>query len=149
VNYIAEDGKEHKVIMIHRALMGSLERFFGILIEHYGGAFPPWLAPVQAAILPITDRHMEYSKRIGLELRGEGIRVFEDFRNEKLSFKIRDAQVKKIPFNIIIGDKEMEEESVSLRKRGNVNLSGIGIPELKHILRREIEEKEGSDSQEN
>jgi len=149
VNYIGEDGKEHRTIMIHRALMGSLERFFGILIEHYGGAFPPWLAPVQVALLPITERHGKYAETVAERLREEGYRVFEDRRNEKLSYKIRDAQVKKIPFSLILGDREVENKKVTLRKRGNVNIEGLTVDELLAFLKDEIEGKEGNDSKRN
>ncbi len=149
VNYIGEDGKEHRTIMIHRALMGSLERFFGILIEHYGGAFPLWLAPVQVALLPITDTHGEYARMVADRLREEGYRVFEDQRNEKLSYKIRDAQVKKIPISLVLGDREVENKRITLRKRGNVNLEGLTLDELLAFLKEEIEGKEGDDSKRN
>ena len=117
ITYIEEDGQRRQPIMLHRALMGSLERFFGCLIEHYAGAFPLWLAPVQVILLPITDNHTEYTDKIAEELEESGIRVEKDLRNEKIGFKIREAQLQKIPYMIVLGDKEVETSTLSVRRR--------------------------------
>ena len=117
ITYIEEDGQRRQPIMLHRALMGSLERFFGCLIEHYAGAFPLWLAPVQIILLPITDNHAEYTDKIAEELEESGIRVEKDLRNEKIGFKIREAQLQKIPYMIVLGDKEVETSTLSVRRR--------------------------------
>ena len=117
ITYVEEDGQRRQPIMLHRALMGSLERFFGCLIEHYAGAFPLWLAPVQIILLPITDNHNEYTDKIAKELEESGIRVEKDLRNEKIGFKIREAQLQKIPYMIVLGDKEVETSTLSVRRR--------------------------------
>jgi threonyl-tRNA synthetase len=122
LHFVGEDGEKHPVIMIHRALMGSLERFFGCLIEHYNGAFPVWLAPEQAIVLPITDRAHEVARSLTDRLVSEGVRAVPDFRNEKLGFKIREAQLRKIPYMIVLGDREVEEGTLSVRSRSGENL---------------------------
>ena len=122
MTYTAADGAEHQPIMIHRALMGSLERFVGVLIEHYAGAFPVWLAPVQVRILNITDEQAEYASEVFQRLRAAGIRVEQDARNEKLNYKIREAQLKKIPFMLIIGDRERDTGTVTVRQKDGSNL---------------------------
>ena len=122
VSYIGEDGKEHQPIMIHRALMGSLERFIGVLIENYAGAFPIWLAPVQARIMNITDAQSEYCEKIYQEFRKSGVRIEKDLRNEKLNYKIREAQLAKIPYMLVIGDREAESNTVTVRERSGKNL---------------------------
>ena len=122
LEYIAEDGKAHQPLMVHRALYGSIERFFGILIEHYAGAFPVWLAPVQAIVLPITDRQLEYARGIQKSLDAAGIRVTVDERNEKVNFKIREAQLQKIPYMLVVGDREQEAGEVAVRNRKHGDL---------------------------
>jgi len=117
ISYIEEDGQRHQPIMLHRALMGSLERFFGCLIEHYAGAFPLWLAPVQVVLLPITDNHADYADKIAQQLEESGVRVEKDLRNEKIGFKIREAQLQKIPYMIVLGDKEVESSTLGVRRR--------------------------------
>jgi len=117
ISYVEEDGQRRQPIMLHRALMGSLERFFGCLIEHYAGAFPLWLAPVQVILLPITDKHAEYAEIIAQQLEELGIRVEKDLRNEKIGFKIREAQLQKIPYMIVLGDKEVESSTLGVRRR--------------------------------
>jgi threonyl-tRNA synthetase len=117
LEYIGEDGKPHQPLMVHRALYGSIERFFGILIEHYAGAFPVWLAPVQAIVLPITDRQIEYARRIQKRLDAAGIRAAVDDRNEKVNFKIREAQLQKIPYMLVVGDREQQNGQVAVRNR--------------------------------
>ncbi len=138
MTFIGKDGQEHRPYMVHRALLGSLERFFGILIEHYAGAFPVWLAPVQAIILTITDRNIPYGEDLFETLFGAGIRVEPDFRNEKLSFKVREAQTKKIPYMIIIGDKEMESGNVTIRLRDGQNLPPMSPKELIERIEDEL-----------
>ncbi len=121
LTYIGEDGEAHRPYMIHRALLGSLERFFGVLIEHYAGAFPVWLMPVQATIIPIADRHIPYADEVYKKLRAAGLRVKLDDRSERMNAKIRDAQKQKIPYMLIVGDQEMENQQVSLRLRSGEN----------------------------
>ncbi len=130
MTFVGKDGREHRPYMVHRALLGSLERFFGVLIEHYGGAFPMWLAPVQAILLTITDRNIPYGEGLHGNLFNAGIRVDKDFRNEKLSFKVREAQMKKIPYMVVIGDKEMESGTVTVRLRDGRNLPPMSPDEL-------------------
>ncbi len=141
LHYVGEDGGRHSVIMIHRALMGSLERFFGCLIEHYNGAFPVWLAPEQVVLLPITDRAHDYAGEIVAVLSEEGFRAECDLRNEKLGLKIREAQLAKIPYMLILGDKEVEEKSVSVRTRSGENLQGIALETFLDRLRQDVEER--------
>ncbi len=117
ISYIEEDGQRHQPIMLHRALMGSLERFFGCLIEHYAGAFPLWLAPVQVILLPITDKHADYANKLAQRLEASDIRTEKDLRNEKIGFKIREAQLQKIPYMIVLGDKEVDSQTLAVRKR--------------------------------
>ncbi len=141
VTYIGEDNRPHRPIMIHRALLGSLERFFGVLIEHYAGAFPTWLAPVQTVLITVADRHIPYGERIFERLRKEGIRVARDFRNEKLGYKIREAQLQKIPYMIILGDQEMEKEALTIRTRKGENWPLIKIEDFIRELKKEIAAK--------
>ena len=140
LTYTGEDGKEHQPIMIHRALMGSLERFFGVLIEHYAGAFPVWLAPIQARIMNITDAQLAYAEEVYLELRRAGVRIEKDLRNEKLNYKIREAQMQKIPYMLIVGDKEVESRQVTVRLRDGQNLPAMSIAEFAALIARENEE---------
>ncbi|MFB0532142.1 MAG: threonine--tRNA ligase, partial [Desulfatiglandales bacterium] len=130
LTYVGPDGEKHRPAMIHRVILGSIERFLGILIEHYAGAFPLWLAPVQAIILTITDRNIAYGKDLSETLSAADIRVETDFRNEKLSFKVREAQMKKIPYMLVVGDKEMETGSVTIRLRDGHNLPPVSSKEL-------------------
>jgi len=135
VTYRDEQGRESRPIMIHRALMGSLERFFGCLVEHYAGAFPVWLAPVQASILTVTQRNDDYAAKVLERLRDAGIRAELDKRNEKLGFKIREAQLKKIPYQLVIGDSEEKDGRVSPRKRGKEDLGAITVDEFLEIIK--------------
>ena len=130
LEYIAEDGKKHQPLMVHRALFGSVERFFGILIEHYAGAFPVWLAPVQAIVLPITDRQLEYSREIRDRLVAAGIRATVDDRSEKVNLKIRDAQLQKIPFMLVLGDREQQSGQVTVRNRKHGDLGVKSVDEF-------------------
>ncbi|MDQ6706386.1 MAG: threonine--tRNA ligase, partial [Acidobacteriota bacterium] len=131
LEYIAEDGKAHQPLMVHRALYGSLERFFGILIEHYAGAFPVWLAPVQAAILPITDRQLDYARQLKERLTNAGLRVTIDDRGEKVNLKIREAQLQKIPYMLVVGDREAQNVEVSVRER---KLGDLGARSVEDFL---------------
>jgi threonyl-tRNA synthetase len=117
LEYIAEDGKAHQPLMVHRALYGSEERFFGNLVEHYAGAFPVWLAPVQAVVLPITDRQNEYARQVMTQLKEAGFRATLDDRNEKVNLKIREAQLQKVPYMLVVGGREAEAGTVSVRNR--------------------------------
>ncbi|MCD6356736.1 MAG: threonine--tRNA ligase [Anaerolineaceae bacterium] len=141
LKYTAEDGQQYRPYMIHRALMGSMERFFGILIEHYGGAFPVWLAPVQATAIPIADRHTDYAQGIVEKLKSNGIRAELDNRSERMNAKIRDAQRQKVPYMLIIGDKEMESNQVSLRLRSGENPGPISIDEFLKKAKEDITQK--------
>ena len=141
VTYIGEDNAEHEVIMIHRALMGSLERFFGVLIEHYGGAFPVWLAPVQAMVMTITDKQKSYAQSVKKKLFDADIRVEEDFRNEKIGLKIREAQLQKIPYMLVIGGREAENKTVAVRKRSGEDMGAISIDDFIGTILQEIDKK--------
>ena len=137
VTYRDEHGSEARPIMIHRALMGSLERFIGCLVEHYAGAFPLWLAPVQAAILTVTDRSDSFAAEVLGALKASGLRATLDARNEKLGFKIREAQMDKVPYMLVIGDREVEEKKVSPRLRGADSLDPVTVDELIALLKEE------------
>jgi len=141
MTYRGSDGKEHLPIMIHRALMGSLERFFGILIEHYAGAFPLWLAPVQVELLTIADRHAQYAVAVAEALRSEGIRALVNSDNEKIGYKIRNATIRKVPYLVIIGDKEMTEKTVTVRKRTGENIGPFTLDEFVGLLTDKIKDK--------
>lgn len=131
LEYIGEDNKPHRPVMVHRALFGSIERFFGVLIEHYAGAFPMWLAPMQVVVLPITDRVNDYAAQVMNELREAGLRVEASLRSDKIGAKIRDAQLKKIPFMLVVGDREMEEGKVSVRERKAGDIGQMTVEEFK------------------
>jgi len=137
MTYTGADGEKHRPYMVHRALLGSLERFFGILVEHYAGAFPVWLAPVQVRVLSITDNHIPYAQKVLETLLSNQIRAEGDFRNEKLGFKIREAQVQKIPFALVIGDRERDEKTVTPRARGNRNLPAMSVDDFVERVREE------------
>jgi threonyl-tRNA synthetase len=139
--YRGSDGKEHRPIMIHRALMGSLERFFGILIEHYAGSFPVWLAPLQVKVLTIAERHNDYAIKLTQKLKSEGIRADSDLENEKIGYKIRNATVMKVPYLVIIGDKEILEENITVRKRTGENIGPFKTDEFITIVKEKIREK--------
>jgi len=140
LTYIGEDGHTHRPYMIHRALLGSLERFFGILIEHYAGAFPVWLSPLQVMIIPIADRHIGYAQSVADKLKQAGLRVKVDDRSDRMNAKIRDAQKEKIPYMLIVGDTEIDEEKVAVRRRNGENPGPISIGEFIKISKNAIEE---------
>ena len=130
LTYVGSDGERHRPVMLHRVILGAMERFIGVLIEHYAGAFPVWLAPIQTILLTVTDRHISYAEKIYAQLIEKGIRVERDFRNEKLGFKIREAQIQKIPYMLVIGDREEREETVSPRQRSGEAMAGMRIEDF-------------------
>lgn len=136
LEYIGEDNKPHRPVMVHRALFGSIERFFGVLIEHYAGAFPMWLAPVQVAVLPITDRINEHAGKIARELRAAGLRVDVNMRSDKIGAKIRDAQLQKIPFMLVLGDREIQDGKVAVRERSKGDIGAMSVDEFKVLAQR-------------
>ncbi len=141
ISYVGEDGREHRPYMVHRALLGSMERFFGVLIEHYGGAFPMWLAPVQAVVIPIADRHIEYANTVADALRAAGLRMEVDARAERMQAKIRDAQLQKVPYMLVVGDREAEGESAAVRLRSGEDLGAMKLDELIARMQAEVEER--------
>jgi len=143
VTYVGQDGLEHRVVMIHRAILGSIERFFGILLEHYGGAFPLWLAPVQVAVLPVVSEVNPYAAKITSALKDKGIRAEFDLRPERISYKIREAETQKVPFMAIVGKREAESGRVSVRKRGKGDLGPVGLEEFIGMILGEMKGEEG------
>ena len=139
LTYIGEDGEKHRPVMLHRVIFGSIERFIGILIEHYAGAFPTWLAPVQVKLLSIADSHREYARKIKDELEKIGIRVEIDERQEKIGYKIREAQLQKIPYMLVIGDKEIEENAVGVRSRKDGDIGQMKLEKFIKKMQEEIE----------
>ncbi|MEN6611877.1 MAG: threonine--tRNA ligase [Armatimonadota bacterium] len=138
ITYVGQDNQQHRPIMIHRALFGSLERFMGVLIEHYAGAFPLWLAPVQTVVIPIADRHVEYAEKVASKLKAEGLRVQVDDRNEKTGYKIREAQMQKIPYMLVVGDREAEADAVSVRSRAEGDKGAVSVSDLIIQLKQEL-----------
>jgi len=141
LSYVGADGEKHRPVMIHRTFFGSVERFIGILTEHFAGAFPVWLSPVQVKILPITDRANEYAQDLKARLEEKDLRVELDLRNEKIGYKIREAQMEKVPYMLVIGDKEVENNQVAVRKRGEGDLGAISIEEFEQKILTEVAEK--------
>ncbi|GFR36502.1 threonine--tRNA ligase [Thermobrachium celere] len=141
LHYIGEDGEKHRPVMIHRVIFGSIERFIGILIEHYAGAFPTWLAPVQVKILPVTDRANDYAKQLEEKFKENGIRVESDLRNEKIGYKIREAQLQKVPYMLILGDKEVEAGNVSVRSRKEGDMGAMAVEDFLAKIKEEIDKK--------
>jgi threonyl-tRNA synthetase len=138
LTYVGEDGEKHRPVMIHRVVFGSIERFIGILTEHYAGAFPVWLAPIQARIIPITERHHDYANDLVRQMKESGIRVDVDARSEKMGYKIREGQLQKIPYLLVVGDKEVEARTVSIRKRKEGDVGSKGYEEFIRELTEEI-----------
>ncbi len=141
LEYVGSDGRGHTPVMVHRALLGSIERFFGVLIEHYAGAFPVWLAPVQARMLPVSEKHLEYARRIAGELRAAKLRVDVDDRNEKLNARIRDAQLQKIPFMLVVGDREAQSNTVSVRRRDSGDAGAKAVSDFGAWMRELIDSR--------
>ncbi|MEP6961908.1 MAG: threonine--tRNA ligase, partial [Acidobacteriota bacterium] len=145
LEYVGEDGKKHQPVMVHRALYGSIERFFGILVEHYAGAFPLWLAPVQVVVMPITDRQQEYAKTVFEKMKAAGFRAELDDRKEKVNLKIRDAQMQKVPYMLVLGDREAEAGTASVRHRKHADLGAKPVDEVIAMLKAQIDSKAVSD----
>ena len=141
IEYVGEDGQKHRPIMIHRACFGSMERFIGILTEHYAGAFPTWMAPVQVKILPISEKHVEYAKELAKQMHRDYVRVEVDDRSEKIGYKIRQAQMAKVPYMLVVGDKEVEEGTVNVRKHGGDELGSVPFEEFFNAIKIEIKER--------
>jgi len=138
LTYVDADGQPKRPVAIHRAILGSFERFIGILVEHYAGAFPTWLAPVQARVLPVSEKHSDYGRTVWQRLVGARVRAELDDRNEKLGYRIRDAQVRKVPYMIVVGERERSDGTVSLRHRSGEELKGVPVDRLLADLGREI-----------
>jgi len=136
--YVAEDGSKHVPVMLHRAILGSLERFIGILIEHYAGSLPLWLAPIQAVVLNITDNQADYAKKVEQALRNQGLRVKSDLRNEKIGFKIREHTIQRVPYLLVVGDREVESDTVAVRTRSGKDLGSLSLQALSQGLNAEI-----------
>ena len=141
VTYVGEDGREHRPYMVHRALLGSMERFFGLLIEHYAGAFPVWLAPVQAVVIPIADRHVDFAREVSQKLKQHDIRVDVDDRSERMNAKIRHAQLQKVPYMLVVGDKEAASDTASVRLRDGSDLGPTSIAALADMVREAIDSR--------
>ncbi|HEY7679523.1 MAG TPA: His/Gly/Thr/Pro-type tRNA ligase C-terminal domain-containing protein, partial [Terriglobia bacterium] len=139
LGYVGSDNQLHRPVIIHRAPFGSMERFCGVLIEHFAGAFPTWLAPVQAVVLPISEKHHEYARQLAATLLGENIRVKVDDRNEKIGLKIREAQLQKVPYMLVVGDKEAAGGSVSLRTRKQGDQGSLSREDVVRRIRDDIE----------
>ncbi|MBM3298003.1 MAG: threonine--tRNA ligase, partial [Candidatus Aminicenantes bacterium] len=144
MTFVGEDGKEHRPYMVHRALLGSLERFFGVLVEHTNGNFPLWLAPVQARILPIAERHEAYARAVDERLRDAGLRSEVDARREKVGYKIRDAETQKVPLILVVGDKEQAAETVSLRVHTLGDRGALSVPDFLEKALKIIDNKSQS-----
>ncbi len=142
LEYVGQDGDRHQPYVIHRALLGSMERFMGVLIEHYGGAFPTWLAPVQAVVIPIADRHQEYGQSIVDRLSGAGLRAEMDDGNDRMGAKIRSAQVRKVPYMLVVGDREASADAAALRLRSGQDLGAVPVHEIVERLRDEVARKQ-------
>lgn len=142
LSYIGPDGEKHRPVMLHRVILGAIERFMGILIEHYAGAFPVWLSPVQASVLTVTDKHIPYGEEVYKQLLDAGVRCEKDFRNEKLGYKIREGQMQKIPYMLVIGDRETESGAVSPRQRDGKNLGSMSIHDFVSILNERCDRHE-------
>jgi len=141
VNYIGEDGQEHRTVMVHRTVLGSMERFVAGLIEQYAGAFPVWLAPTQATVIPIADRHQEFARRVSAELKERGFRVELDDRSERMNAKIRDAQLQKVPYMLIIGDREVEAGALAVRRRDGQDLGARAVADVIAMLQADVDSK--------
>ena len=141
LTYVGEDGEKHRPIMLHRVVYGSIERFIGILIENYAGAFPAWFAPVQARILPITDKHADYAHQIYKKMFDLGLRVKVDDRNEKVGYKIREAQVQKTPYTLVVGDQEVENGTVTVRKHGEKDSTSMTVDEFIAYLQDKVKNR--------
>ena len=138
LEYIAEDGSQQRPVVLHRAMLGSIDRFLGVLIEHYGGAFPLWLAPVQAVVIPIADRHLPYAEDVAARLRAEGFRVEVNAKSERMNAKIRDAQLQKVPYMLVVGDRESEANAAAVRLRDGSDLGAMALEEFVGRMKSEV-----------
>ena len=141
LEYTGEDGQKHRPVMLHRVVLGSIERFIGVITEHFAGAFPAWLAPVQVKILPVTDRALDYAKELSDALDGQGFRVEMDDRNEKIGKKIREATLEKVPYMIVVGDRDMENKTVSVRTRAGEDLGAMSLEDFTAKLKEVVDSK--------
>ena len=141
MEYVGEDGQKHRPIMVHRVIFGSIERFIGILIEHYAGKFPVWLSPVQVKILPITERQEAYARKLYAEMKTQGIRAELDLRNEKIGYKIREAQMEKVPYMLVLGEKEAQDGLAAVRRRDKGDMGAMPADEFISLIKKEIAEK--------
>jgi len=141
LEYVAEDGSRKQPVMVHRALFGSIERFFGVLLEHYAGAFPVWLSPVQTVMIPIAERHVDYANKVADQLKAAGVRVQVDSRNEKMNAKIREHAMQKVPFLLVVGDKESEAGRVNVRIRGKEKTEDMPAAEFVEKIKKLIAER--------
>ncbi|MBR4099013.1 MAG: threonine--tRNA ligase, partial [Clostridium sp.] len=139
LEYVGEDGQKHRPVMIHRVVLGSIERFIGVITEHFAGAFPAWLAPVQVKLLPVTDRALEYANSVAAQLDKDGFRAEVDGRNEKIGKKIREAQLEKIPYMLVVGDRDMENQTVSVRLRSGEDLGAMPYEQFAAMLRQAVD----------
>lgn len=147
MEYVGADGQKHRPIMIHRTAFGSIERFFGILIEQYAGAFPTWLAPVQVKILPISDKFLDYAEKVKAKLEVLNIKVELDKRAEKIGYKIREAQMEKVPYMLVVGEKEVENNTVSVRERQKGDIGAMSVEEISSIILDKIKNRENDSPQ--
>jgi threonyl-tRNA synthetase len=141
LQYVGEDNKEHQPVMLHRAILGSLERFIGVYLEHTAGHLPTWLSPVQVALLTVTDRQLDYARKLAAELQAAGVRASVDERGEKLGYKIREAQLQKVPYMLILGDKEVDGGTVSVRLSDGTELKGVPFKEFSQKVIEEIKQR--------
>jgi len=141
LEYTGADNEKHRPVMIHRVVFGSIERFIGVITEHFAGAFPLWLSPVQAKVLPISDKALDGSQKINDQLVAAGLRCELDTRNEKIGYKIREAQLQKIPYMLVVGEKELEDSTVSVRKRGEGDLGSMSIDDFIALAKQDIASK--------
>jgi len=141
LTYIGRDGERHRPVMIHRVVYGSIERFMGILIEHFAGKFPTWLSPVHVKILPVASRHAEYGESVMKALKAKGLRVELDDRSEKVGYKIREAQLEKVPYMLVVGDKEIEDGNLSVRSRDRGELGVFSVADFADLVAAEVSER--------
>ena len=141
LEYVGDDGEKHRPVMLHRVVLGSIERFIGVITEHFGGAFPTWLSPVQVKVIPISEKHSEYAAKVLAELDAAGIRAEVDTRNEKMGYKIREAQLQKIPYMLVVGDKEAESGTVSLRSRRAGDEGALALADFIANIKEEIDSR--------
>jgi threonyl-tRNA synthetase len=141
LTYAGSDNQPHRPVMIHRVVLAGIERFYGVLLEHYAGEFPLWLAPVQAVIIPVADRHLDYAREIELAMRGKGLRAEVDDDRQTVNMKIRRAQMQKVPFSLVVGDKEIEKRTVSVRDREGNDIRGVPVEEFMARMATMAEER--------